>query len=120
VDRKWIWASLAIVAMWAAVVLVGVYGPDVVVDNDTSHVKVPALAIVVALCAFVATLVVAWRASASRGAAAAARRRRRRSLLNRACAASVWRETKLALRCTVCRALAAVRSEQPEPASAPA
>ena len=60
-DRKWIWASLVIVAMWAAVVLVGVYGPDVVVDNDTSHVKVPALAIVVALCAFIATLVVAWR-----------------------------------------------------------
>jgi hypothetical protein len=61
VDRKWIWASLAIVAMWTAVVLVGVFGPDVVVDNDTSHVKVPALAIVVALCAFIATLVVAWR-----------------------------------------------------------
>jgi hypothetical protein len=42
-------------------VLVGVYGPDLVVDNDTNHVKVPALAIVVALCAFIATLVVAWQ-----------------------------------------------------------
>jgi hypothetical protein len=60
-DKKWIWASLAIIAMWAAVVLVGVYGPDLVVDDGDRHVKVPALEIVVALCAFVATLVVAWR-----------------------------------------------------------
>lgn len=59
--RKWIWASPAIIAMWAAVVLVGVYGPDLVVDHDTSPVKVPALAIVVALCVVVATLVLAWR-----------------------------------------------------------
>lgn len=58
---KWIWASLAIIGMWAAVVLVGIYGPDVVVDNDTSHVRVPALAIVVAVCAFIATLVLTWR-----------------------------------------------------------
>jgi hypothetical protein len=58
---KWIWATLAIVAMWAAVVLVGIYGPDVVVDNATDHVRVPALAIVVAVCAFIATLVLAWR-----------------------------------------------------------
>jgi uncharacterized membrane protein len=61
VYRKWIWASLAIIAMWAAVVLVGVYGPDLVVDHDTSHIKVPALAVVVALCALGATLVFAWR-----------------------------------------------------------
>jgi uncharacterized membrane protein len=60
-ERKWIWASLAIIAMWAAVVLVGIYGPDVIVDESDRHVKVPALAIVVTLCAFVATLVLAWR-----------------------------------------------------------
>ncbi len=60
-DKKWIWASLAIIGMWAAVVLVGVYGPDLVVDNNSNHVKVPALAIVVTLCAFLATLVVGWR-----------------------------------------------------------
>ena len=60
-DRKWIWASLAIAVMWAAVILVGIYGPDVVVDEEASHVRVPALAIVVAVCAFIATLVLAWR-----------------------------------------------------------
>jgi type VI protein secretion system component VasK len=69
VDRKWIWASLAIIAMWAAVVLVGVFGPNLVVDDDSRHVEVPALPIVVALCAFVCTIVVAWRGYAESRAA---------------------------------------------------
>jgi hypothetical protein len=52
------WASLAICAMWLAVVIDAVWGPDFVSTSGTSMTKIPT-AIIVALFAFLGTSVVA-------------------------------------------------------------
>jgi hypothetical protein len=57
------WAFLAIVAMWLAVLVAAVYGPDIVSINSTpggtsSNTTIPS-AVVVALFAFLGTWVVA-------------------------------------------------------------
>jgi hypothetical protein len=52
-----LFATIAIVGIWLAVLFVGVFGPDIV-SNDGSHV--PAV-VVVAICAMVATIPVARR-----------------------------------------------------------
>jgi hypothetical protein len=52
------WASLAIVAMWLAVLLDAVFGPDFVSANGASMTRIPS-AIIVALFAYLGTRVVA-------------------------------------------------------------
>ena len=53
-----LWASLAIVGMWLAVLFDAVYGPDFVSANATSTTTIPSV-IVVALFAYLGTRVVA-------------------------------------------------------------
>jgi hypothetical protein len=56
-----IWGSLGLVAMWLAVLFVGVYGGDMrFVSNDGNSSSVPSV-IVVAICAALATTAVARR-----------------------------------------------------------
>jgi hypothetical protein len=58
--RKWIAASLAIVSMRSAVLFTGLFAPTVkVVDTAGNRTELPLAAIVVALFAFIATVVVA-------------------------------------------------------------
>ena len=52
------WPSLTIIAMWLAVLFDAVYGPDIVSTTVTTTSHVPS-AIVLAICAFFATWVVA-------------------------------------------------------------
>jgi hypothetical protein len=54
------WASLAIIVMWLAVLFDAIFGPDIVATSGTAatHTVVPS-AVVVALFAFLATWVVA-------------------------------------------------------------
>jgi hypothetical protein len=60
VQAKWIWASLAIVAMWAGAVLISLFAPTLVTDSaGGDHVKVPAAGIVAVVLAFGATIVLA-------------------------------------------------------------
>ena len=54
------WASLAIVVMWLAVLFDAIYGPDIVSTDVTTSTVVPS-AVVVALFAFLGTWVVARR-----------------------------------------------------------
>ncbi len=59
-ERKWAWTSLAIVAMWIAVLFTALFAPSLEtrgVAGDTT--SVPVAAIVVAAVAFIATIVVA-------------------------------------------------------------
>jgi uncharacterized membrane protein YidH (DUF202 family) len=59
-QAKWIWASLAIVAMWAGAVLISLFAPTLVTDTaGGDHVKVPAAGIVAIVLAFGATIVLA-------------------------------------------------------------
>ena len=53
-----LWASLAIVGMWLAVLFDAVYGPDFVSASATSTTTIPSV-IVVALFAYLGTRVVA-------------------------------------------------------------
>jgi hypothetical protein len=53
-----LWASLAIVGMWLAVLFDAVFGPDFVSANATSTTTIPSV-IVVALFAYLGTRVVA-------------------------------------------------------------
>lgn len=55
--RKWIWASLTIVAMWLAVLVVGVFGPVLVAHGGETEVPVAALSL--GLFAFLGTIAVA-------------------------------------------------------------
>jgi hypothetical protein len=57
-DVKAMWASLAIVAMWLAVLFDGVFGPDIVNNGGGAGSSVPS-AIVVAFFAFLGTASVA-------------------------------------------------------------
>jgi hypothetical protein len=60
VKSKYIWAGLAIAAMWAAVAIVGVYGPVLDATSAEGEVaNIPVLGIVVALFAMVGTILVA-------------------------------------------------------------
>ena len=57
--KKWIWASVAISSMWIAVLFVGLFGPVLETESAAGdRVNVP-VGVVVALCALVATIVVA-------------------------------------------------------------
>lgn len=59
-QAKWIWASLAIVAMWAGAVLISLFAPTLVTDSaGGDHVDVPAAGIVAVVLAFGATIVLA-------------------------------------------------------------
>ena len=61
------WASLAIVVMWLAVLFDAVFGPDIVTsDSSGSAARIPS-AIVVALFAYLATRVVARYGFTRRG-----------------------------------------------------
>ena len=57
-EARDMWASLAIAAMWLAVLFDAVYGPDIVSVSATSSTRVPS-AVVVALFAWLATRAVA-------------------------------------------------------------
>ena len=58
--RKWIGASLAIASMWVAVLFVGLFGPVVETESVAGdRTAVPVATFVVALFAFIATIVVA-------------------------------------------------------------
>jgi len=61
-DIREMWASLAIVAIWLAVLFDGVFGPDIVTNANSvggsAGTRVPS-AVVVAFFAFLATWVVA-------------------------------------------------------------
>ena len=52
------WASLAIIAMWLAVLLDALFGPDFVSASGASMTRIPS-AIIVALFAYLGTRVVA-------------------------------------------------------------
>jgi hypothetical protein len=52
------WPSLTIIAMWLAVLFDAIYGPDIVSTTVTTTSHVPS-AVVLAVCAFFATWVVA-------------------------------------------------------------
>ena len=57
---RWIWATLAIVAMWAAALLISLFAPTLVVDSAAGdHVDLPAAGIVAVTLAFIATVVLA-------------------------------------------------------------
>jgi low temperature requirement protein LtrA len=57
---RWIWASLAIVAMWGAALLISLFGPTLVVDSAAGdHVDMPAAGIIAVFFAFIATVVLA-------------------------------------------------------------
>jgi hypothetical protein len=60
VKQKHLLAAASIAVMWLAVILVGVYGPDFRVQEINSMVEVPNV-VVVAPCAAIGTIVVAWR-----------------------------------------------------------
>ena len=55
------WAALAIVAMWLAVLFVGVFGPDFVSNNSGVNATIIPSAIFIALFACIATASVAKR-----------------------------------------------------------
>jgi hypothetical protein len=66
-ERRWnlrslvpeVWASLAIGAMWLAVTVCAIWGPDIdVFSNDGTHTVIPS-AVVVALFAWLGTRAVA-------------------------------------------------------------
>jgi hypothetical protein len=56
---KWIWASVAISSMWIAVLFVGLFGPVLETENAAGDRVTAPVGVVVALCALVATIVVA-------------------------------------------------------------
>jgi hypothetical protein len=59
-NARWIWATLAIVAMWVAALLISLFAPTLVVDAASGdHVDLPAAGIVAVTLAFVATVVLA-------------------------------------------------------------
>jgi hypothetical protein len=56
-----VWAGISIVAMWIAVLFVGVYGPDFESGSMTDHTTIPSV-VFVAICAMVGTITVAHAA----------------------------------------------------------
>jgi hypothetical protein len=54
------WAALSIIAMWVAVLFVGVFGGDMVFSSSNGTSSIPS-AVLVAMFAFVGTAVVAKR-----------------------------------------------------------
>jgi hypothetical protein len=59
------WASIAIVAMWVAVLIDAIWGPDIVSNATTASTTVPS-AVVLAFFAFIATIFVARYGFAAR------------------------------------------------------
>jgi hypothetical protein len=55
------WAGVSIVAMWMAVLFVGVYGADLVSGSPTDRTTIPSV-VLVAICAMVGTITVAHAA----------------------------------------------------------
>ena len=55
---KWVWAAVAIVSMWMAVLFTGVFGGEIVNDDVTSHQRVP-VAVALAFFVLLATVAVA-------------------------------------------------------------
>jgi hypothetical protein len=51
------WAGISIVAMWTAVLFVGVFGPDFVSASATDRTAIPSV-VLVAVCAMVGTITV--------------------------------------------------------------
>jgi len=59
VQNKYVWASLAIVAMWIAVLFVGVYGPAIESENAAGEITSVPVAVAIAPFAMVGTILVA-------------------------------------------------------------
>ena len=59
------WGAVAIAVVWLAVLLVGVYGPSIVVNNSSGYSNVPVV-VVVAFFALLGTVPIARRAFRSR------------------------------------------------------
>jgi hypothetical protein len=59
VQNKYVWAGLAIAAMWIAVLFVGVYGPDIESTSAGGNTSSVPVAVVVAGCAMIGTILVA-------------------------------------------------------------
>jgi hypothetical protein len=59
VQNKYVWAVLAIAAMWIAVLFVGVYGPDIESTSPGGSTSSVPVAVVVAGCAMIGTILVA-------------------------------------------------------------
>lgn len=57
-----IWATLAIIAMWLAVIFVGVYGGDMTFASQSNGTTVIPVGAVVAVCAAIGTAAVSKRA----------------------------------------------------------
>lgn len=55
---KWLWAAIAIVSMWMAVLFLGIFAGNIVVDDSGSHTSVP-VTVAVAFFAVFGTLIVA-------------------------------------------------------------
>jgi hypothetical protein len=56
-----VWGGISIVAMWIAVLFVGVYAPDFESGSVTDHTTIPSV-VFVAICAMVGTITVAHAA----------------------------------------------------------
>jgi len=59
------WGTVAIALMWLAVLFVGVFGPNIVVNNSSGYTNMPTV-VVVAFFALLGTASVARRAFRSR------------------------------------------------------
>ncbi|MFC1935584.1 hypothetical protein ACFLX9_02320 [Chloroflexota bacterium] len=58
--KKFFWVSLAIASIWAAVALVGIYGPELVINSaGGDEVRIPAGVIFASFFAATATVFVA-------------------------------------------------------------
>ncbi|HSK16812.1 MAG TPA: hypothetical protein VK915_11665 [Gaiellaceae bacterium] len=57
--RKWVWTSIAITAMWAAVLFASVFGGDIVVQSAAGDRVTTPMGVVVAAFAVVPTIVAA-------------------------------------------------------------
>ena len=58
-NKRFFWASVAIVAIWVAVALVGIFGPELVVNGGADEVRIPAAVIFVSFFGAIATVPVA-------------------------------------------------------------
>jgi hypothetical protein len=60
------WGAVAIAVLWLAVLSVGVFSPNIVVNNSSGYSNVPVVVVVVVFFALLGTIAVARRAFRTR------------------------------------------------------